>query len=450
MTSSTPPTTRFPLGYGPDMAVVTRVIVRELEQTILPDLQSERARTMAGMMVSVLRHQVLILEGRIGPIASADLPTQLVDGRCVVAPVREQIQAELAEMDAVAALEAALPLPTRKPEQVALLDVTPQRLTPYLNSRDVGAGMPVVVARVNKLLSGFSKETFLIEADIGGVPSPLVLRRDASNPIVETSVKDEYPLLLALHPLGLAVPEPVLLETDPSIFGEPFTITKRAKGETFANTKGMSMGEKEVAAARGLAEFLATLHRVTLSQLDLGARGYDPQMTMEQHILREIDYAEAGYRRFRREISPTLEAGFAWLRANIPDTTGEEARIVHGDAGLHNLMVDEGKTSVMLDWELTHAGDPVEDLAYSRTWVDQVLPWDEFLAIYYKNGGPPYKPEREAFYGNLADIRVTAIWAEHCVYNFTRAEHPELPWAFAATFYHRYFAKNVAQRLLAP
>jgi len=104
----------------------------------------------------------------------------------------------------------------------------------------------------------------------------------------------------------------------------------------------------------------------------------------------------------------------------------------------------------MLDWELTHAGDPVEDLAYSRTWVDQVLPWDEFLAIYYKNGGPPYKPEREAFYGNLADIRVTAIWAEHCVYNFTRAEHPELPWAFAATFYHRYFAKNVAQRLLAP
>jgi len=38
--------------------------------------------------------------------------------------------------------------------------------------------------------------------------------------------------------------------------------------------------------------------------------------------------------------------------------------MLHGDVGPGNFMVHEGKLSAVLDWELAHAGDVHEDLAW--------------------------------------------------------------------------------------
>lgn len=59
---------------------------------------------------------------------------------------------------------------------------------------------------------------------------------------------------------------------------------------------------------------------------------------------------------------PVLALGLAWLRAHLPGPT--EARLVHGDLRIGNLMTDEGHLSGVLDWELAHLGDPHEDLAF--------------------------------------------------------------------------------------
>jgi aminoglycoside phosphotransferase (APT) family kinase protein len=37
---------------------------------------------------------------------------------------------------------------------------------------------------------------------------------------------------------------------------------------------------------------------------------------------------------------------------------------VHGDFRLGNLIVDESGVAAVIDWELAHVGDPVEDLAW--------------------------------------------------------------------------------------
>lgn len=59
---------------------------------------------------------------------------------------------------------------------------------------------------------------------------------------------------------------------------------------------------------------------------------------------------------------PILALGLAWLRAHAPSPVAP--RLVHGDLRLGNLMVEHGRLSGVLDWELAHIGDPHEDLAF--------------------------------------------------------------------------------------
>ena len=37
-------------------------------------------------------------------------------------------------------------------------------------------------------------------------------------------------------------------------------------------------------------------------------------------------------------------------------------RVLWGDPGAHNMLVADGHVSALLDWELTHVGDPLDDL----------------------------------------------------------------------------------------
>ena len=94
-------------------------------------------------------------------------------------------------------------------------------------------------------------------------------------------------------------------------------------------------------------------------------------------------------------------------------------------------------------------GDPIEDLAYCRTWVDQALPWDEFLEIYYRNGGHEFRPEYGRFYGVLSNLRIV-VFAAQSGYGTYWNEHPELPTLFATTHYHAIFIDKVAEHLLRP
>ena len=66
---------------------------------------------------------------------------------------------------------------------------------------------------------------------------------------------------------------------------------------------------------------------------------------------------------------PAIRLGVEWLRRN-PPSRPQRQTIVHADFRTGNLLVDDGRLSAVLDWELAHVGDPMEDLAYLclRTW----------------------------------------------------------------------------------
>lgn len=61
------------------------------------------------------------------------------------------------------------------------------------------------------------------------------------------------------------------------------------------------------------------------------------------------------------EPHPTFELAFRALGADRPP---QRRALVHGDFRMGNLMVDGERVSGVLDWELAHIGDPVEDLGW--------------------------------------------------------------------------------------
>jgi aminoglycoside phosphotransferase (APT) family kinase protein len=62
------------------------------------------------------------------------------------------------------------------------------------------------------------------------------------------------------------------------------------------------------------------------------------------------------------EPHPTFELALRWLAANRPPS-GRVA-IVHGDFRLGNVIVGPDGLRAVVDWELVHLGDPMEDLGW--------------------------------------------------------------------------------------
>jgi aminoglycoside phosphotransferase (APT) family kinase protein len=93
---------------------------------------------------------------------------------------------------------------------------------------------------------------------------------------------------------------------------------------------------------------------------------------------------------------PTFRLGVRWLRRHRTDDAPKPA-VIHGDFRLGNLLVSDQGISAVLDWELAHLGDPMEDLAWLclRTWrfgADELTvggfgSLEELRTAYEKAGG---------------------------------------------------------------
>ena len=116
--------------------------------------------------------------------------------------------------------------------------------------------------------------------------------------------------------------------------------------------------------------------------------------------------------------SPVFEKTQAWLEANRPATTSPT--IVHGDLRLGNLIVDRRGLAAVIDWELAHLGDPLEDLAWIcvKAWrfggtaeVAGIGSIDELVTAYEEAGGEAV--DRAALHWWL--VQKTLQWGLICM-----------------------------------
>ena len=127
-----------------------------------------------------------------------------------------------------------------------------------------------------------------------------------------------------------------------------------------------------------------------------------------------MDWWEAIFRKGEGVTEPIVHAAIRWLRRNPPPAAAKPA-IVHGDYRAGNfLFTPDGQISAILDWEMCHIGDPLEDVAWAIDpfWpMTRHLPLDEGLAAWERASGMIVDRTALAWWRLFTAVKASAIWA---------------------------------------
>ena len=263
------------------------------------------------------------------------------------------------------------------------------------------------VTGLERLSGGASRETWSFDVD----GRPLVLqrqRRGAS--AANIAVATEVAALRAAAEAGVPVPTVVADASDGIALGAPAFVVERVAGETIARKL---LRDDEYAAARPrlaaqCGRTLAAIHRIDPASVP-GLAASDPVQSMRD-VLDGIG-----------EPHPAFELGLRWLDTNRPAPTTAAPAVVHGDFRTGNLIVTSAGLAAVLDWELAHLGDPLEDLGWFcvRAWrfgnVDKPAGGfgtrEELWSAYEEAGGAAVDPAAARWWELYGTLR----WGVICV-----------------------------------
>jgi len=150
---------------------------------------------------------------------------------------------------------------------------------------------------------------------------------------------------------------------------------------------------------------VAELHRLDVD--GLGLDGLPRPTTSAECALGEVDLLLEHHREFLAGYrDPLLTFGLAWLRRNVPVGVARIS-LVQGDTGPVNFMFDGDHVTAVIDWELGHLGDPMEDLG--NICVREFWNPSGGLAGLFRRyeglSGIPYDPAAARYYRVQQNIR---------------------------------------------
>jgi aminoglycoside phosphotransferase (APT) family kinase protein len=277
----------------------------------------------------------------------------------------------------------------------ALADRLPGLLAPVL-----GPGLRV--GQVESLSGGASRPTWGIEVRDGdGRQHEVVLRTSDHDDDATAGLELEAASLRAAAAAGMPVPAVLCASDDDAILGFPYLISTRVPGESIPRRILRSAaGEARQRLLAQCAAALAALHAADPDGIT-GLRADDPLVLFR-------DWMDA-----LGQPSAIFEIALRWLIQHRPPPGGTV--VVHGDFRLGNLIVDESGLAAVLDWELVHRGDPLEDLGWFcvRAWRfgEDARPAaglgsiKDFLASYERAGGRHVDPDALRWWQVLGTLR---------------------------------------------
>ncbi len=287
-------------------------------------------------------------------------------------------------------------------------------LTTYLVTT---RGPSITVRELRRLTGGTSHETWAFDLYPDGradqKPQAMILRRDFSQDHLDLTLATEFPLLKRLHAAGVPVPEPLYCESDSRWLGTAFIISERLAGADIRKRMATgSDGARELGLE--LAGILARIHRLDGRKLVAGLMSAETDVAAEQ-VRRWSGIALE----FVRSPSPLLLAAIDWLAAHTPNGNG--CALVHGDFKANNLVFDSTGRVAVIDWELSHLGDPLEDLAFTMLWTSKydlvggMLSDQAFIKAYEQASGTTVDRERLFFWQMFAQVKIAAIFLKGIV-----------------------------------
>ena len=264
-----------------------------------------------------------------------------------------------------------------------------------------------------KLSGGASQETWSFDIVHPDGVFGAILRRAppgyGAAPSRAAGLAAEAVLMQLAYEAGVPSPRVLHVLQPQDDLGTGF-IMQRVEGETIA--RKILRDEKFASArphlARQLGKVAAGIHGLPPAKLPKLRR-----MT----AAKEIAELERDYRSFDWP-RPVFELALRWLRDHDPGPSSE-VTLVHGDFRHGNLIIGPDGLRAVLDWELAHLGDPMEDLGWIcvNSWrfgeIDKPVGGfgaREELFAGYESAGRRVNAERVKFWEVMGTLR----WGVMC------------------------------------
>ena len=297
------------------------------------------------------------------------------------------------------------------------------RLAAYISHRMPEAS-DVRASELDRIFGGASRETYrfvLSYRDPAGeeISRKLILRRDPPGSLIETERAVEFGAYVAFHGSAVPVPEPLWLEEDPRWLDHPFFIMAELAG--FEASPQAIVAPPYAQHAEKLAQqkwrILGEISRADPAAL--GLVGVMEDVSPDRCWDRELSYWENEIDKDELCPQPVIRAAIRWLRRN-PPPAAQKISVVHGDYRTGNFLYDTGgKIQGILDWEMVHLGDPLEDLAWglNPVWrfardgrAGGLAPREEAINIWQKASGLHAEPHAIHWWELFSSVKGQAIW----------------------------------------
>ena len=242
------------------------------------------------------------------------------------------------------------------------------RLATYIAGRMPDA-TGVAVTSLERISGGASRETYRFALnwteDGAARTRRMILRRDPPASLIDTERRVEFEAYRAFRGSTVPVPEMLWLEEGSDALDHPFFVAEEIAG--FQASPQMLFASATPDVLARVAQRKWTILG-EIARADPDAVGLTPWMDsppLDGCWKRELDHWEALIDKDQAEPLPITRAAIRWLRAN-PPPPAQKLSVVHGDFRTGNFLYDPaGEIHGVLDWEMAHLGDPLEDLGWS-------------------------------------------------------------------------------------
>jgi len=285
------------------------------------------------------------------------------------------------------------------------------RLAAFIGAQELGA-TNVVITNVTPISGGNARRAHAFDAtmDVKGRARflPCIMLAKAEPGQLETDLETEFRVLRAVDGTNVPAPPALWVDFTGTHLGSPTLIMARIGGTS--NIKALLAAEP-AAANRAITEDLAAaagkLHALDWRDKNLGKLCAPSSDTV---ALEQVTYWESLFLKNRMEPLPAMVAAFHWLKTHAPKA--ERVALLHGDFRFGNFLYEGNTITALLDWEMAHLGDPMEDIAwaYRPLWSPtRHMSLEDFAAFYTKHSGIPVPAENLHFYRLFSEIKHAVI-----------------------------------------
>lgn len=285
------------------------------------------------------------------------------------------------------------------------------------------------VESFQRLAGGASRLSygFDLHTDRDGNGRAMVLRLDRAGGPPASDRGQEFAVMAAAREAGVKVPAVHWLGGSSDGLGGDFIVMERVAGQ--ALPRHLLRDERFERARQRLPEQLAAelarTHAMALEDAGLALSGQPAgagaEVTRYLDLLRLVSGGRP---------QPAVELIGRWLAANAP--VAARTTLVHGDFRIGNFMFDEEGLVAVLDWELAHPGDPLEDIGWLavRAWrfgreeaaVGGLCSRDSFIRLYENAAGVEVNRDAVAYWELFGNWK----WAVICMAQ--AASYRDGPW----------------------